>query len=108
MVRRPLRMLDLEKPGFQRARALQLVRACCRRVQTFGAKSQLCKGFKAVKVMATIRQHVFSVIKPKHDLATVNTPLKPTWNTRKLFREPPFCFCARAISSASSRDFPHA
>ena len=32
-----------------RARALQLVSACCLRVQTFGAKSQLCKGFKAVK-----------------------------------------------------------
>ena len=86
-------------------RALQLVSTCCLRVQTFGTKSQLCKAFKAVRERQPLDNTFLLVIKPKHNLATVSTPVKPTWNTRKFFREPPFCFCARGISSAGSRDF---
>ena len=89
-------------------RALQLVSTCCLRVQTFGTKSQLCKAFKAVRERQPLDNTFFLVIKPKHNLAAVSTPLKPTWNTRKFFREPPFYFCARGISSAGSRDFAHA
>ena len=55
-MRRPLRMPIPGKPGFQRTRALQLVSACCLRVQAFGAKTQLCKGCQGT---ATISQHVF-------------------------------------------------
>ena len=76
--------------------------------QTFGAKSQLCKGIKAVQERQRLGNTFFSVIKPKRNLATVSTPLKPTWNTRKFFREPPFCFCARGISSAGAHDFARA
>ena len=86
------------------ARALQLVSTCYLRVQTFGTKSQLCKAFKAVRERQPLDNTFFLVIKPKHNLATVSTPLKPTWNTRKFSRGPPFCFCARGISSAGSRE----
>ena len=79
-------------PSFT-VRALQLVSTCeWLRVQTFGTKSQLCKAFKAVREQQPLDNTFFLVIKPKHNLATVSTPLKPTWNTRKFFREPPFCF----------------
>ena len=85
-----------ENPGSS-ARALQLVSACFLHVQAFGAKSRLCKGF-------TDRQPLdntfFSDFKPKHNLAIVRTLLEPTWNAGYFFREPPFCFCARGISSA--------
>ena len=75
------------------ARALQLVSTCCLRVQTFGTKSQLCKAFKAVRERQPLdNTFLFLVIKPKHNLATVSTPLKPTWNTRKFFRERHFIF----------------
>ena len=57
------------------ARALQLVSTCCLRVQTFGTKSQLCKAFKAVRERQPLDNTFFLVIKPKHNLATVSTPL---------------------------------
>ena len=63
------------------ARALQLVSTCCLRVQTFGTKSLLCKAFTAVRERQPLDNTFFLVIKPKHNLATVSTPLKPTWNT---------------------------
>ena len=56
--------------------ALQLVSACCLCVHAFDAKSQLCKGFKAVKNQQPLDMFVFfSIFKPKHNLATVSTPL---------------------------------
>ena len=74
------------------ARALQLVSTCCLRVQTFGTKSQLCKAFTAVRERQPLDNTVFLVIKPKHNLATVSTPLKPTWNTRKFSESRHFIF----------------
>ena len=93
-----------ENPG-STARALQLLSACYLRVQVFGAKSQLCKGLKVVKERQPLDNMLISIFQPKHNLATVGTPLEPTRNTGKFFRRPPFCFCAREISSAGSRDF---
>ena len=84
------------------ARALQLVSTCCFRVQTFGTKSQLCKAFKAVRERQPLDDTFFLVIKPKHNLATVSTPLKPTWNTRKFFREPPFFFVLAGFPQLAS------
>ena len=65
-----------ENPGSS-ARVLQLVSACCLRVQAFGAKSQLCKGFTDRKPFDNT---FLSVFKPKHNLAPVKTLLEPTWN----------------------------
>ena len=61
-----------ENPGSS-ARALQLVSACCLRVQAFGANSQLCKDFMDRKPLDNT--FFFSVFKPKHNLATVRTLL---------------------------------
>ena len=41
---------------------------------------------KAVKERKPLDNTFFSVIKPKHNLATISAPLKRTWNTRKFFR----------------------
>ena len=45
---------------------------------------------KALRLLRTgnhLTTLFFSIFKPKHNIATVSTPLEPTWNTGKFFRE---------------------
>ena len=93
-------MLVPGKPGFQRARAPS-GECMLHSVQTIGATSQLCKRFKAAREGQPLDNTFFLVMKPKHNLATVNKPQKPTWNTRRFFSRAAILFlCSRDFSSA--------
>ena len=85
-------------PQFQRACALQLVSAYFLHVQTFGAKSQLCKGFKAVKE----RQPLDNTFFFNYQAQTRSSYCKHTSETHLEYQE---IFPRAAILFLCSRDF---